>query len=209
MQSGEDYSLVLVHGAASGPRVFDHWTEVLDGIGIIAVDLHEGRDVATASMVDYANVVVGAAERSSRPLALCGWSMGGLVAMMAAGELRPGRLVLLEPSPPGQVAGFDGDVVPAAGVFDGERTYGPFPTGIPSRPESSLARAERKRGISIPELPCSTLVVSSAEFEVERGVGIASRYGCEHLHFGELDHWGLVMDQQVPSAILQWLRKKG
>ena len=159
-------------------------------------------------MLDFANVIVGAAERSSRPLALCGWSMGGLVAMMAAGNIRPDRLVLMEPSPPGEVAGFDEGVVPAAGLFDGGQTYGAFPAGIASRLESSLARGERKRGVSIPQLPCSTLVVSSAEFEVERGVGIASHYGCEHLHFGDLDHWGLVLDVRVPRAILQWLRKK-
>ena len=89
-------SVLLVHGAASGPWVFDGWSPCFTGAQTEAVDLHEGLDVARASMHDYADRVAWAAETLPRPLAVCGWSMGGLVAMMAAPRIDPACLILLE-----------------------------------------------------------------------------------------------------------------
>ncbi|MDQ3915980.1 MAG: alpha/beta fold hydrolase, partial [Actinomycetota bacterium] len=86
-------SLVLVHGAGSGPWVFDAWVPPA-GLELVAVDLQEGLDVGSASMDDYSRVLVRRCERLPRPHALCGWSMGGLVAMMASEKVSPGALVL-------------------------------------------------------------------------------------------------------------------
>jgi hypothetical protein len=95
------------------------------------------------------------------------------------------------------VQGFDESVELRAGTFDPEETYGAFPPGMRARPESLLARAERKRGISVPELPCPALVVYGDEFPEERGRALAARYGAEELAFPGLDHWGLVLDERV------------
>lgn len=57
--------------------------------------------------------------------------------------------MLLEPSPPGETQGFDPAVELAEGLFDPEAVYGPFPASMKARPESLLARGERKRGISV------------------------------------------------------------
>jgi hypothetical protein len=46
-------NVVLVHGAGSGPWVFDGWADDFPGVSVHAVDLHEGLDVAQASMTDY------------------------------------------------------------------------------------------------------------------------------------------------------------
>src|SRR5437762_13618365 len=100
-------SLVLAHGSGSGPWVFDGWAEAFPGVTVAAPDLQEGLDVAHASMADFAAAIVAAAEGLPRPLALCGWSLGGLAAMMAAERVRPERLGLLEPSEIGRASGRD------------------------------------------------------------------------------------------------------
>ena len=167
---------------------------------MVAPDLQAGLVVAEASMENYAAAVVDAAELVPRPLVLVGWSMGGLVAMMAAGRVDPAALVLLEPSPPAEVQGADETVVLRAGTFDPEDAYGPFPPGIAKRPESSLARAERKRGISVPALPDRTLVLYGDDFPEERGRAVAARYGVEAQAVPGADHWQLVLGAEAAAA---------
>ena len=198
-------SLILVHGAGSGPWVFDGWAEALSGFELEPVDLHAGLNVGEAAMSNYAAVVARAADWLPRPLAICGWSMGGLIAMLAARQARADRLVVLEPSPSGELQGFDAEIPLERGTFDPEEVYGPFPPGVRSRPDSRLARAERRRGVSLPSLPCKALVVFGDEFADDRGRAVARRYGAEQLAFPGLDHWALVRDGRVPPRIAAWL----
>lgn len=198
-------SLVLVHGAGSGPWVYDEWPDSFPSLRILAVDLQEGLDVGRASMSDYADCVVAAARKLPQPVSLCGWSMGGLVALDAAERVRPHSVIVIEASPPGETQGFDDDAELSSGAFDPEAVYGPFPAGIPSRAESSLARAERKRGISVPSLPCPSLVIYGDDFRVERGLEIARLYGSQTRDFQGLDHWGLLHDPRVRAAIAGFL----
>lgn len=197
---------MLVHGAGSGPWVWQGWSEALPGMSVTAVDLHRGRDVAATSMWDYTASVYEAAEVMPTPLALCGWDMGGLVVAMAARTLRPESVVLIEPSPPLEVRGEE-DVLLERGTYDPEEIAGPFPPGMAPRPESALARAERLRGISVPSLPCRSLVVSGRRFGEERGRRIAELYGSEHEEFPDLDHWDLVLDPRVPPTVARFLAR--
>jgi pimeloyl-ACP methyl ester carboxylesterase len=198
-------SALLVHGAGSGPYVFDGWTDAFGDTDVYGVDLHAGLDVAAASMQNYEAAVACAAGLLRRPLTIVGWSMGGLAAMMAARRVLPEALVLLETSAPGEVQGFDPTVPLRTGTFEGEAVYGTFPPGIPSRPESLLARTERKRGISVPSLPGRTLVVSGREFPEERGSTLAAFYGAEELPFREAGHWDLVLEPEVRRAVARWV----
>lgn len=195
-------TLVLVHGAGSGPWVFDEWAH--DSIEIVAVDLQEGVDVATASMADYAAIVRNACAAARDPVALCGWSMGGLVAMMAADDAGVGALAVMEPSVPAEVQGTH-EVPDVTGTFDPEEVYGPFPAGMRARPESSRARADRKRGISVPRLPRRSLVVYGDEFADERGRALVRHYGAEEACFPGLDHWALVLDPRVRERVFDFL----
>ena len=197
-------ALLLVHGAGSGPWIFDSWRSHFDG-AVAACDLQADADPARASMVDYAGAVIAAARSLPRPLALCGWSMGGLVALLAADVVRPGALVLLEPSPPAEIQGADASIELTTGLFDPEVAYGAFPDGIRVRPESSLARAERKRGISVPSIACPSLVVYGDEFRVQRGTAVAALYGSDELDFPGLTHWDLVLRTEVPDSLARWL----
>ncbi len=199
-------SLLLVHGAGSGPQVFENWPGHFAGLDVDAVDLQAGLVVARASMRNYAAAVAARANLLPEPRAICGWSMGGLAAMMAADLAGATRLVLLEPSAPAEVLSEHDHVPPAEGTFDPVEVYGPLPERLGTRSESALARAERKRGISVPELPCPALVVYGDEFPDERGRAIAARYRADERHFPGLEHVELVLDQRVPAAVSDWLR---
>lgn len=199
-------SLVLVHGAGSGPWVFDGWAESFPGMIVATVDLHRGLDVGRAAHEDYAANLVAAAADLSPPVALCGWSMGGLVVLQATLELLPDRVILVEASPPAEVQGFNPGASITDGVFDPEAVYGAFPPGMRSRPESLRARGQRKRGISIPSLPCPSLVVYGDSFPTERGSLLARLYDSDTLAFPGLDHWDLVLDPRARTAIATWLQ---
>lgn len=77
-------SLVLVHGAGSGPWVYSGWAASSPQLQVVAVDLQDGLDPGAATHEDYARAVVDACSTVPSPFVLCGWSMGGLVAMQAA-----------------------------------------------------------------------------------------------------------------------------
>jgi pimeloyl-ACP methyl ester carboxylesterase len=200
-------SLVLVHGAGSGPWAFSGWERSFEGTAVVAVDLQHGLDVAFATHAAYAERVEAAVAASAGPVALCGWSMGGLVALTAARTLdpEPHSVVLLEPSPPAEAQGCDESIEPRPGVFDPEQAYGRFPAGMQARPESSLARGERKRGISAPALPCPSLVVAGDEFPEERGSAVAALYGSELITLPGLAHWDLVRSPAARRAVARFL----
>jgi pimeloyl-ACP methyl ester carboxylesterase len=195
----ETPTFLLVHGAGSGPWAFEGW----EGH---APDLHAGLNVAAASMLNYEAVVTSAAALLPRPVCVAGWSMGGLAAMMAARRIEPDALVLLEPSPPGEVQGFDGGLVPEEGTYDPEEAYGAFPPGVRARAESRLARSERRRGVLVPVLECPTLVVYGDEYATERGRPVAARYGTEELYLPGASHWDLVLAAESRQAVAAWAR---
>jgi pimeloyl-ACP methyl ester carboxylesterase len=194
-------SLLLVHGAGSGPWVYDEWASAFPSLTVEAVDLQEGLVVERASMDDYAERVIAAARAMPGAVAICGWSMGGLVVLQAAQAVQPHSVVLLEASAPAEVQGLNPAVQLVRGVFDPEAEYGKFPDGIKARPESLLARAERKRGISVPSLPCPALVIASADFLDERGRPLADLYGAELVEFSELGHFDLVLNAAPRHAV--------
>lgn len=199
-------SLLLVHGSGSGPWIYDEWASSFPGVTIAAVDLHAGLDVDRASHAEYAQAVDRAAAQLPRPLALCGWSMGGLAVLQAAEQVRPDSVIVIEPSAPAEVQGFHPETEVDDGSFDPEVFYGRrFPAGVRARPESLRARAERKRGISVPSLACPSLVIFGDDFREERGERVAQLYGSDALDFPGLDHWQLVLDERVRDAIARWL----
>jgi pimeloyl-ACP methyl ester carboxylesterase len=195
--------LVLVHGATSGPWVFEPWAGRFPTFEVGVPDLQAGLVVARASMADYAAQVIAAT--SGPGAVVVGWSMGGLVAMLAAQQQRLAALVLVEPSQPRELGRHDPTVVPTAGVYDAETIYGPLPPGTRHRPESRLALEERQRGISIPRIDCPLLVVASSSYPTSRGSDVVNHYGGELLEFPTLDQGSVIEAPEVARAITAWL----
>jgi pimeloyl-ACP methyl ester carboxylesterase len=205
LAGGPPASLLLVHGAGSGPWIFHGWARAFPRIRVASVDLHAGVDVARASHEDYADGVARAARALSQPVSLCGWSMGGLVVLQASQQVRPHSVILLELSPPAEVQGINPAIEIKNGRFDPEESYGRFPPGMRSRPESSWARAERKHGISVPSVSCPSLVVYGDQYREQRGTRIARLYNSQELYFPGVNHWGLVRSPAVRAAIARCL----
>ena len=201
--------LVCLHGAGTFPSVFDAWPGSFPERQVLTPDLHAGLDLSTASMSDYANAVIMAAARPvpDAVVGLCGWSMGGLVALMAAPAVRPDALVLLEPSLPAELAGQDQNVLVKAGTFEPAELWGRWPEDPPTRPESALALSERKRGISVPSVNCPLLVVASKTYGEHRGSPVADFYGGEIVYFPHLHHVSLVREVAVRTTISDWLSR--
>jgi hypothetical protein len=194
-----------VHGAGSGPWIYEEWAGDFPSMRVAAVDLQEGVEVSSASMTDYAERIMDVARSllSRCPSAAGVWVVSPSCRRPPA--LGAHSVILIEASPPGEVQGFNSEAEITKGTFDPEAVYGPFPADLSVRPESSLARSERKRGISVPSLLCPSLVIGGDEFRDERGIAIARLYGSEARDFPGLGHWDLVRDSRVREAIADFL----
>jgi pimeloyl-ACP methyl ester carboxylesterase len=160
-----------------------------------------------------------------RPV-IVGWSMGGLVALMAAAEGLADACVGLAPSTPAQA--IDTTVPLREGEF-GPEEYGIIsrnPADQPAMPdldreerlialgslgrESRYARDERQRGIVIDALACPLLIVTGSrdrQWPRERYDGL--HLPAEHLAAEGASHWGLVLNRralaEIGPAVLRWL----
>ena len=188
--------VVLVHGATGGPWTFGPWLPHLAGLDVRAVDLQEGLDIARATMADYETAVTEAI--GSTRAVVVGYSMGGLVALIAGRRRRLAGLVLLEPSVPLEVGGGDADVVPRPGTYGGGSGR--------HRPESLWAQGERHRGISVPGVDCPLLVIAGRDFADTRGHAVVDRYGGELRAFPDVPHGLLADDPGVIDAATTWVR---
>jgi pimeloyl-ACP methyl ester carboxylesterase len=211
--------LVLVHGATSGPWAFEGWMPALGDVDVRVPDLQHGLDVSQATMEAYRDQVEahldplpagdgghedGAAASSA---VLCGWSMGGLVAMMAARRRLPAALVVVEPSLPLEVGGGDPDLPLVEGTYDAADVYGPVADASRHRSESALARSQRLRGISIPTIGCPMLVVAGRSYLGTRGEPVAARYAADLRVFPRLGHGELVERPEVATTVTSWIRE--
>lgn len=225
--------VLLVHGAANSARVWSPWQAALAGLGWSswALDLRghgdsEPVDLSRTRMVDYVDDVCAAAARLPRPSVLIGWSMGGLVAVMAASAAGAAACVALAPSAP--APGHDPTVPLRAGTF-GPEEYGidgRDPDEQPSMPdldrearllalaslglESRLARDERKAGIIVAPLACPLLVVTGGGDRLwPRSCYEGFPLPAEWLEAAGASHWGLVLAPatlaSLVPAVVRWL----
>lgn len=228
--------VVLVHGAANAAAVWTFWMSRLaaEGWPVYALDLRghgssEPLDLSRTSMHDYLDDVRRLAEQLRRRPVVIGWSMGGLVAIMAGAAGLASACVGLAPSTPARA------VTPDVALREGE--FGPEEYGITSREwqdneaampdltevervialaslgrESRYARDERQRGIAIESLPCPLLVVTGTldrQWPRERYAGL--HLPAEYMVAEGASHWGLVLNDRVLSTLVPhvsvWLRR--
>lgn len=213
--------VVLVHGAANSAAVWSFWQEALGAHGwsSYAVDLRghgqSGQmNLSQTSMADYVlDVRSLVAELARRPV-LMGWSMGGLVAMMAAANGTAAACVGLAPSRPAESV--DTSLTPRSGEF-GPEEYGITsrnPEDQPAMPdldseersialeslcrESPYARDERKAGVVVETLPCPLLIVTGTadtQWPLGRYEGLS--LPAEYASVEGASHWGLVLNRRA------------
>jgi hypothetical protein len=86
-----------------------------------------------------------------------------------------------------------------------ERLFQPLSLFGSSATTEPAPLRRREPAISVPQLPCPSLVIYGDEFRDERGAPIAQLYGSEERYFPGLDHWSLVRDRRVREAIADFL----
>jgi pimeloyl-ACP methyl ester carboxylesterase len=226
-------SIILVHGAANSGTVWRFWQRHLveHGWATYAIDLRgHGRsaavDLSHTTMGDYAADVRVLARQFRRPPIVMGWSMGGLVAMLAAVDGGAAACVALAPSTPARQC--DASVVLRTEEFGAEE-YGitsDDPETQPTMPdldrqerlialaslsrESRLARDERQAGIVIEALPCPLLLVTGTADRAwprERYADLWLK--ADDLSVAGASHWGLVLNRRALTmmvpAVVQWM----
>jgi pimeloyl-ACP methyl ester carboxylesterase len=228
-ESTQHPPVVLIHGAANSAAVWTYWQRILAdrGFPAYAIDLRghglsSAIDLSRTSMRDYADDVCSAIEQLAAPPVLIGWSMGGLVAMMAACTLGAGRVravVGLAPSVP--ATRIDASVLLRSGEFDATE-YGitsSDPDDQPVMPdldreertialaslgrESRYARDERAAGVVIDALPCPLLIVTgTADTQWPRSRYDDLHLRAEHLSVDGASHWGLVLNRRALASLV-------
>lgn len=227
---------VLVHGAANSALVWTFWQRELAARGHVshAIDLRghghsSACDLSRTSMQEYADDVCAFLETLAQPPVLVGWSMGGLVAMLAAQRAKARAIVGLAPSAPALVR--DESVDLRAGEFDAAE-YGVRLDDAGEQPamfdldaeerlialascgrESRYARDERAAGVVVASLPCPLLIVTStADEQWTRSRYDGLHLPADHLSVDGASHWGLVLSRSVLASlvpdVLRWVQAR-
>ena len=236
LQATDKPGIVLVHGAANSAPVWTFWQQELAARGWApyAIDLRghgasSPIDLSRVAMEDYAADGCLFMDQLSVGPVVMGWSMGGLVALMAAATGRASACVALAPSTP--ALEIDPSVDLRAGEFGPEEygITGDDPENQPGMPdldveerkialaslskESRFARDQRRQGIMVPELPCPLLIVTGTldkAWPKERYDNLWLHP--EHLSVEDASHWGLVLSGRAVSesipAVAAWLERK-
>ena len=184
-------------------------------------------DLSRVSMADYASDVRGALDTLGQPAVLLGWSMGGLVALMAAASGGVRACVGLAPSTPARTRNPQAPL--RCGVF-GAEAYGIVDRDPDHQdatmpdldrdermlalaslgPESQLARDERQAGIVLAPLTYPVLIVVGArDAQWPRTRYTDLPLSADWLE-ADASHWGLVLNrrcvQELVPAVLGWLQ---
>jgi pimeloyl-ACP methyl ester carboxylesterase len=218
--------IVLIHGAANSASIWIYWQQGLAAAGwpSHAIDLRgHGRsdtdDLSNTSMADYAaDVRLLLSQLPGRPVVM-GWSLGGLVALMAAAEGGVSACVALAPSAPARAREAQAQL--RSGVF-GPEEYGLTRDGVINQrampdldadeqaiaiaslcADSRYARDDRQAGIVIERLPCPLLIATGT---ADRQWPL-SRYedlwlSADYCSADGSSHWGLVLNRRALAALV-------
>ena len=226
---------LLIHGAASTSLIWGYWQRelALRGWSSVALDLRgHGRsapvDLSRVSMSDYESDVRSTMASLTQPLVLIGWSMGGLVALMAARHGGAAACVCIAPSAPAREREHAHPL--RTGTF-GPEEYGIVsrdPADQPTMPdldleerklalsalgaESRLARDDRRAGVAIRSVECPVLIVTgSADEAWPRSRYDDLPFEVAFIESEGASHWGLMLNRRllpaVASSVSTWLEQ--
>ncbi len=232
--------ILLVHGAYHGAWCFAEWLECFaaEGLAATAIDLRGHGALAGAGLspqaciADYAEDVVRPAQALPAPPILLGHSLGGLVALAAAERMPVAGLVLVAPSPPGNLPGAQPvTVVPADRLRSPpalaevvERFLGGDATVDARRyaarlcPESPAALNERYTlavMVNPDAIRCPVLVLEAGRDDPVRhpagqDAGIASMFGGVHVLVPDAPHCMMtgVTARRTARLIIDWIQAR-
>lgn len=230
--------LLFVAGAYHGAWCFAHYLEFFAaaGLGCAAVDVRghgamaQNAEFVRATIADLAKDVVSALDALEGPTVVVGHSMGALPALLAARARRVAGVVLLAPSPPGDLPGAQGlapvpaDVVRATPADTEIRAR--FLATSPERDVSAVSRrlcAESPQvlndryllrvalgadAIAAPGLCLQAGLDTHDRHPPGQDAAIARRFGFAHAELAGQPHCMMYADQWQVSAqaILDWYR---
>jgi len=193
--------ILFVHGAGGGPWEWESWLPVFEAGGwrCQAVDLQgDARAVGKLRFEDYLERVraTATAMGDDGPVALAGASLGGLLALAVAGELRAAALCLVNPVPPAGLTGraaSRGGALPEVVRWSRDASRAGTRRSMPDATETAVTRAmarwrdesgavlERVRaGVSCAAPGCPSLILyGMPDREVSPAAVAALREHCQ------------------------------
>ena len=219
---------LLVHGSGAGAWEWLRWREVFEGAGWTAhaVDLEPGRSgLAATSFEDYVGQVTAALIESGPETVLIGASLGGTLALAAAGRAPAAAMVLVNAVPPGGTPGWPRQPtrfpsVVAWSTKTVAETLSGLPDADPSVLEAVPARWRDESGAVMRALWAGVLVRSPSlpvlavlgelddQVPASAGLTMARRLRADTLRLSGVSHLGALLGRRAATAArltLAWL----
>lgn len=211
---------VFVHGAGGGGWEWIVWRRVFEarGAGVLAPDLLPVADgLAATRLHDYVRQVVDWCGIAAPAPLLFGASLGGLIALVAAGQAAPAAIVLVNPLPPAGI-----EPRPAAREYRDIVAWG-RERSLPGtrramadadaaaqlfafrrwRDESGVALRDACSGIAVDALPCPLLVLAGGHDEdvpAASSRALAARFGGDFRELRRAGHLGPLLGRDAAAA---------
>jgi len=222
---------VCVHGAGGGGWEWGIWARVLAvrGFSVIAPDLMPAAEgIAQTRFIDYRRQVADWCRGVGDEVVLIGASLGGLLALAVAHEVKPAALVLVNPLPPaGVIARPLHDPRPAVVPWASERSLASTRRAMPDaddaaclyalrrwRDESGTALNEARDGIAIDLPRCPTLLLAGElDLDVPAAVArsLAVRLSADFQSVPQASHLGPVLGRtaaDIAARAADWLSER-
>lgn len=220
--------VVCVHGAGGGGWEWGIWARVLGarGFDVLAPDLVAAdAGLAATHFTDYqAQVIDWCRAGSAKPI-LIGASLGGLLALAAAGDADPAALLLVNPMPPAGVEVQWPDAPrPAVIPWGRSRSLAGTRRAMPDaddaarmwafrrwRDESGAVLDEAQAGIAIAPPRCPVRVLASErddDIPVAASRTLATRLGADFEMIAQASHVGPLLGRDaacIAERSADWL----
>ena len=224
----EAASVVCVHGAGAGGWEWGMWARMLNvrGLGVIAPDLMPAQQGLVATyFADYCEQVVAWCGATPVPPILMGSSLGGLLALSVAADVKPAALVLVNPMPPLGVVGGGVRTWPPIVAWSRTRSLAGTRGSMPDADDAARMHAYRRwrdesgavlnaaqAGIAIDAPSCPVLVIASGEdrdVPCETSRALAGLLGADFEKIAGASHLGPLLGRSAPvvaSRVCDWLQ---
>lgn len=210
---------VLVHGAGGGGWEWRIWAETLriGGFDVLAPDLQPARgDLAATRLADYRAQVVDWCRTAASPFVLIGASLGGLLALAAAGPTAPAALILVNAMPPSGIEPRPDfrrrpSVVPWS-MSPLANTHAALPDADAAtvrwthrrwRDESGRVLNEAAAGITVEAPECPILVMASGDDDDIPPVSsrsLADAFSADFVELPGCSHLGILLGRSAATA---------